>query len=110
MRLFFERLGELPPAASHDEARQLVAGTLNAIEDEHSAVPFDPRQWRTDGRMYPVQDDNAADVPGHPQLTSYRSFRHETLIRQNGAIEIRIVGTKEVVFEKPGLDGRGVWQ
>lgn len=110
MRLFFDRLRASPPASHHDEARRLVDDTLNAVENEYSGVPFDPQNWRTDGRMYPVQDDNAADVPGHPEVTSYRSFKHETFIRQNGAIEIRIVETKEVVLEKPGSDGKGVWQ
>jgi hypothetical protein len=110
MQLFLERLAALPRAATHGEARRLVDDTLNEVEDEHSGVPFNPQRWRTDGRMYPVQDDNAGDVPGHPEVTSYRSFKHETLIRENGAIEIRLIETNEVVLQKAGADGRGVWR
>jgi hypothetical protein len=56
-----------------------------------------------------VQDDNASDVEGHPEVTSYRSRKHETLIRANGAFEIRDAKTKEVIVAKPGSDGKGVW-
>jgi hypothetical protein len=59
--------------------------------------------------MYPAHEDSAADVPGHPDVTSYRSRGHETLIRDNGAVEIRVVGTQQVIFERRGADGRGVW-
>lgn len=93
----------------HDTARQRIDETLNEVEDELSGVPFDPSHWRTDGRMYPVQDDNASDVDGHPDVTSYRSFKHETLIRNNGAFEIRDLRAKEVVVAKLGCDGKGVW-
>lgn len=86
-----------------------IAVTLNNVEDEHSGVPFDPAHWRTDGRMYPFDDDSAADVEGHPDVTSYRSRGHETFIARNGAIEIRDVRSGEVVIEKPGSDGRGPW-
>ena len=84
--------------------------TLNQVEDELSDVPFDPDAWRTDGRMYPVQDDNAADVPNFPGVVSLRSGAHETFISPNGAIEIRDVRTDAVIFEKVGADGKGVWQ
>lgn len=105
----FRRLAELPPAATQGEAKAQIDGTLNAVEDELSGVPYDPDAWRTDGRMYPAQDDSAADVPGRPDLTSYRSRGHETLVRGNGAIEIREAKTKKVIFQKPGADGSGVW-
>jgi len=72
-------------------------------------VPFDPDHWRTDGRLYPFQDDSAADVDGYPNLTSYRSRGHETLIANNGAFEIRDLESGEVVLHKLGSDGQGVW-
>ncbi|MBK9034495.1 MAG: hypothetical protein IPL61_25055 [Myxococcales bacterium] len=56
-----------------------------------------------------MQDDNASDVEGHPGVTSYRSRKHETLIRTNGAFEIRDALTKDVVVTKAGADGHGVW-
>jgi hypothetical protein len=106
---FIRRLQTPPPASSHDDARRQIEKTLNQVEDEFSGVPFDPESYRTDGRMYPFQDDSAADVEGHPSVTSYRSRRHETFIAENGAFEIRDVRTGEIVLHKPGADGKGVW-
>jgi hypothetical protein len=59
--------------------------------------------------MYPVQEDNASNLDGYPEVTSYRSRKHETLIRKNGAFEIRDAKTEEVFLSKPGSDGKGVW-
>lgn len=95
--------------ASHTEAKRRIDETLNAVEDELSGVPFSPASWRTDGRMYPVMEDNAGDVEGYPEVTAYRSFKHETLIRENGAFEIRVRRSREVLIAKPGADGKGVW-
>jgi hypothetical protein len=106
---FLRRLAALGPASSHDEARQQIEQTLNGVEDELSGVPFDPDNWGTDGRMYPPQDDSAADVDGFPNVTSYRSRGDETYIATNGAIEIYHLRTQEVVFCKCGSDGKGVW-
>lgn len=103
------RLWALPPAGDDREARRLIETTLNAVEDEFSGVPFDPQAWRTDGRMYPFQDDGAADVPEYPNVTSYRSRKHETFIASNGAFEIRNVDTGAIEIAKPGTDGKGVW-
>ena len=107
---FIRRLQPSAPASSHDEARRQIEETLNQVEDELSGVPFNPANWETDGRMYPPQDDSAADVDGYPNVTSYRSRRHETLIAKNGAFEIRDVRNGEVVLHKPGSDGKGVWK
>src|SRR5262245_56740491 len=106
---FVTWLRELPPATHGSEAKRFIDDTLNAVESELTDIPFDPANWRTDGRMYPVQDDNASDVDGYPEVTSYRSRKHETLIRCNGAFEIRDARTKEVIVAKPGSDGKGVW-
>lgn len=59
--------------------------------------------------MYPAQDDNASDVEGYPEVVRYRSRRHETFVRDNGAFEIRDVRTEVVLVAKPGFDGKGVW-
>lgn len=59
--------------------------------------------------MYPVQDDNAADVEGYPGVLSLRSRGHETFLAANGANEIRESTTDKVVFTKAGADGKGVW-
>jgi hypothetical protein len=56
--------------------------------------------------MYPFDDDSAAD---DLDVTAYRSRGHETFIAKNGAFEIRDARSGEVVIEKPGSDGKGVW-
>lgn len=82
---------------------------LNAVEDELSEVPFDPASWRTDSRLYPPQMDNRHVVIGHPLVSRYRSLKHNTFIGANGAIEVQTLHG-EVIFEKPGADGKYVWQ
>jgi hypothetical protein len=109
LRVFLDRLAEALPAADAAAAKQLVDDTLNAVENELTDIPCDPSQWRTDGRMYPAQEDSASDVEGFPGVTSYRSRKHETLVRDNGAIEIRDAHSLEVMLSKPGRDGKGVW-
>jgi hypothetical protein len=109
LRVFLDRLAEASPASSALEAKQLIDRILNAVEDELTDIPYDPSRWRTDGRMYPAHEDSAGDIEGHPAVTSYRSRKHETLVRDNGAIEIRDPHTLEVLLAKPGLDGKGVW-
>src|SRR5262249_53751474 len=106
-QVFLGRLAEAAPAPDGTEAKRLIDHTLNAVEDELTDIPYDPTRWRTDGRMYPVQDDNASDVEGHPDVTSYRSRKHETLVRDNGAFEIRDAHTRDVLVSKPGSDGKG---
>jgi hypothetical protein len=106
---FFRRLADLPPQANQLSAREALDRTLNAVEDDLSGVPFDPDRWRTDGRMYPVRDDNAADIEGHLGVLALRSRGHETFVGPNGAIEIRESSTDKVVFAKAGSDGKGVW-
>jgi hypothetical protein len=105
----FRRLSTLPALTSRLEARAAFDRTLNEVEDQFSGTPNNPGSWRTDGRMYPVQDDRAEELDGHPGVWSYMSLRHETLIAANGAIEVRDVIKEEVVFTKLGADGKGVW-
>jgi hypothetical protein len=104
---FLRRLGQSPTASSHDEALTLLSETLNAVEDEMSDIPHQPDRWQTDGRMYPPQEDNARGLEERSDVTRYRSKGHNTYIRDNGAIEIQDINGA-TLFEKPGLDGRGV--
>lgn len=106
---FPRRLRSLPVFDNHLAAKRGIDETLNAVEDEFSGVLFDPSSWRTDGRMYPVQEDRDYDVEGAPEVTSYISFKHETLVRENGAFEIRDRSSKAAVIAKVGSDGKGVW-
>ncbi len=85
------------------------SGVLNDVEDQLTSIPFDPRRWEVDGRLYPPQHDSARGVPGHPHVVRYRSRMHNTFIGRNGAIEVRTIdGT--VQFHKAGADGRTVWE
>jgi hypothetical protein len=105
---FMRRMEAAPAPASADEAMTLLSNTLNAVEDELTDIPFDPDRWMNDGRMYPPQADNARAVDGRADLTRYRSVRHNTWIRTNGAIRIEELQTKAVLLDKLGADGCGV--
>jgi hypothetical protein len=51
------------------------------------------------------------EIPDRAAVKRFRSRRHNTFIGENGAIEIQLVNpANEVVFAKPGADGRKVSQ
>jgi hypothetical protein len=102
---FLRRLELSPPAPTLGEARRLIDATLNAVEDEMSGVPYNPTTWLTDGRTYPVQDDNIRGVPGQPNVKRARSKDHNIYLGKNGAICIVQISTHEVLLDKPGEDG-----
>lgn len=104
---FLKRLQALPLAKSHDEAFKFLTDTLNQVEDELSDIPFRPEHWQTDGRMYPPEEDNAREVEGRGDLIRYRHKAHNTLIRDNGAMQIRDVNGG-LLFDRPGKDGQSV--
>jgi hypothetical protein len=106
---FIRRLESMPLATSGEQVRKMIDATLNRVEDELSGVPYNPSQYKTDGRFYPVQDDNVEDYPGVPGVKLLRSRKHFTHIRDNGAFEIVDANTGIVVIEKLGSDGKGVW-
>lgn len=89
---FVRRLRNATAVSTFDEARSLIAATLNAVEDEMTSIPYDPSAWQTDGRMYPPLDDAKRVVPNHLDVLRFRSRAHNTFIRSNGAFEIRTTG------------------
>lgn len=105
LEMLLERMEAAPPARSAEEALDLVAKILNAVEDEHSGVEYNPEAWKDDGRMYPPKEDNRREVPDRPSLRRYRSAKHNTFIGSNGAIRIQDLDGK-VLLDKPGRDGR----
>lgn len=105
---FYSRLRLARPAKIFEEAYELICSTLNAVEDELTDSPYDPERWQEDGRLYPPFDDSFREVPGHPRLRRFRSLAHNTYIGDNGAIEIRNLAG-EVELEKPGADGKRIW-
>jgi hypothetical protein len=105
---FVRRLSDRSQTSSSDAAFSLIASTLNEVEDELSGVPNNPDSWQSDGRLYPPQMDSRRAVPDYPDVTRYRSRAHNTFIASNGAIEI-VSLSGEVVLQKPGADGRHVW-
>jgi hypothetical protein len=107
---FCRRLQGMPRARSFAEAYEQLCSILNEVEDELTAIPFNPDNWQTDGRMYPPQPDSMREVDGHPEVRRFRSRAHNTFIGDNGSIEIQVASSKAVAFSKPGEDSRGVWE
>ena len=105
MQEFFRRLQAAPPANSSEDAFDLLTQTLNAVEDEFSGVPYRPENWRTDGRMYPPQEDSRVKLLERPSVRKYRSKGHYDYIGLNGSIRIETL-EGEVLVDKPGRDGQ----
>lgn len=106
---FFRRLVAAPNAGTSDEAMEQLSNILDLVEDELTGIPNIPDNWREDGRIYPPQQDRKRSVPGHPRVTRFRTAGHNIYMGENGSLQIvALNGT--VDMEKPGADGRGVWE
>lgn len=105
LEIFYERLRTHPAASTLEDARAQLDATLNAVENKLSGVPCNPSNWRTDGRMYPAQDDRMYDVPDRPDLKKLRTVGHVILLRDNGAILIQ-ARSGEIFIDKAGADGK----
>ena len=106
LALFLNTLELAPPSSNCETALSLISETLNAIEDQHSGVPYNPDTWQTDGRMYPPQLDQEK-VSDRPHCRLFRSKGHRIYIGANGAIRIERVKGKDriLVLDKAGADG-----
>jgi hypothetical protein len=104
----YRRLAQAPAAGTFGEMRSQLDNVINAVEDQLTGIPYDPANWQTDGRIYPVHDDNVFDVPGHPRVTLLRARKNLVYIGDNGSAEIRNA-SGDVAFRKAGSDGLGVW-
>jgi hypothetical protein len=85
-----------------------VSDILNRVEDEMTAIPYDPTFPLNDGRMYPPQSDSKGAVSGRADVIRYRSKGHSTLIGDNGAIRIIDHSSGAVAFDKPRADGHTI--
>lgn len=106
---FFRRLLAAPLTGTSEEALMQLADILDAVEDELTEISNVPQSWQSDQRLYPPQKDAAREVPGHPRVKRWRSRGHNTYIGENGALEI-VALSGRVEVQRPGLDGRGVWE
>lgn len=105
---FLERLAVAPPARTAEEAIALVNAVLNQVEDELSGIPYDPvaaLQGTTDGRLYGPHPAFASSWGDREDLTRFAHTRHDTFVRANGAVLIRLRRPTQILLSKPGADG-----
>ena len=105
--LFLAALKEAPAAHDRASARLLLEVTLNRIEEAYSGLPFDPENWKNDGRMYPPQSDQEQVSP-IPGTSLFFSLKHRIWIGDNGAVRIERrlpPNPGSVELDKPGSDG-----
>lgn len=108
LKEFIRRLGKKRPANSDEEAFDLVSNTLNEVEDEMSNIPYAPKKWMNDGRMYPPQQDSKRETD-NKNVVRYRNKGHNTYIGKNGSIKIEEVsGNKTVLIDKEGKDKKRI--
>lgn len=106
LKIFYKQLNLAPPVSNDSDAFTLLSDILNAVEDEHTSIPYTPRSWASDGRMYPPQGDSKRTET--EDITRYRNRNHNTYVGSNGSIKIVSIRKGEVVLDKAGSDGRKV--
>jgi hypothetical protein len=97
LQILLQRLQASPAASSAGDAFGLLAGILNTVEDELSEVPNRPELWKTDGRMYPLQEDSRVKFPARPWRRTNRNKGHYTFIGINGSIRIETLDASFVI-------------
>src|SRR5687767_5310006 len=102
---FFKRLEAAPPAASAQEALELVSRLIEQVEDELCPVPRQhPAPVRATGRMYPPQEDRIKRLANGSIKADTR--QHRIFCRATGAILIFYVPTRSLVLHKRGKHER----
>ena len=105
----YRRLSAAPASATAEKAMELLRRTIDDVEDEMTDLPNNQGRIQDDSRIYPPAEEFSFPVAGRPDLVRYRHVRHNTFLRDNGAIEIREAPPGgRVMFEKAGADGRKV--
>jgi hypothetical protein len=104
---FFRRVTAAPPCADAQSALSLLTQVLTEVEDEFSGAANDPREYISDGRLYPPQADAARPVPGHHGVIRYRSVGHNTFISADGAMLILEING-ECLLNKPSESGKTI--
>ena len=105
--IFLSALQSASAVDSEVAALFLLAQTLNSIEDKHSEIPYNPVLWMSDGRMYPPQPDSRR-LTQNTAISRYRNRAHNTLIGNNGAIQIVDIRTGAILLNKLGADGQQI--
>jgi hypothetical protein len=102
LELVFQELEKAPPATSAEEALELVCLTLEAVEDKHSGVPYDPNPPRRKSeRMFRPQADSI-DRRADGGLTA-ETFGQMIRTYPDGSIIIVDKGDGRILFEKKGV-------
>jgi hypothetical protein len=105
LSLLYQRLSELPPARTADEAFRQLAATLDQVEDEHSGVERNPNPGlKFDGRMYPPREDFTERLPDGGLRTTTKGNLIE--ISPGGTTDIYSRHTNNLLFRRPGIDAR----
>jgi|SRR5687768_13201870 len=103
---FFKRLKNAPPAASAQEALDLVCRLIEEVEDEMCPLPRQdpPPPVDRSARMYPPQGDHIKRLPNG--LIIARTRRHRVFCRPGGGISIVRVAARTVIVHKDGKHER----
>jgi hypothetical protein len=101
LEIFHRRLEAAPPAASAEEAMNLVCRLIEQVEDEFCPVPrATPPPFFFTGRMYAPADDMIKPWSSGGLMASTR--RHFIFCSRHGHIAIRHKLNRDVWFRKPG--------
>jgi len=101
LEVFYRRLKTAPPAASADEAMNLVCRLIEQVEDEFCPVlREEPPPLVFSGRMYAPQRDRMRRLPQGQLVANTR--HHRIYCQPDGAINIVHMPSRKSVMIKDG--------